>query len=326
MSKRCLYCYQNLQENETDFHVACSKKIFGVPIPPVLPYSENDMNELATQVIQSRTTVTGVQPKLSLHLASAEQPNLAKRFTIVGMWGSYILKTPSPHYPQLPEVEDLTMHLASIAKIKVVPHSLIRLSSGNLAYITRRIDRVKKEKLHMEDFCQLTDKLTEDKYRGSHEQVAKAILKFSTTPGLDVINFFELVLFSFLTGNADMHLKNFSLIYKPVIGPVFSPAYDLVASALIFPADDEDLALTLNGKKKKINRNDFIAAFTTLGLDAKQQENIFKKMNKAKSSWLEFIDISFLNDEMKLAYKNLIQNRFESVYPTTTNEQPTTHS
>ena len=317
MSTRCLYCYQLLNETETDFHSTCSKKIFGVPNPPELPYSENNMHELASQVIQTQATVTGVQPKLSLHLATAEQPNLAKRFTIVGMWGGYILKPPTPHYPQLPEVEDLTMHLASLAKIKVVPHCLIRLTSGNLSYITKRIDRVKKEKLHMEDMCQLTDKLTEDKYRGSHEQVAKAILKYSATPGLDVINFFELALFSFLTGSADMHLKNFSLIDQQATGPVLAPAYDLVATALVNPADDEDLALTLNGKKKRINRNDFIAAFTTLGLDIKQQENIFKKMEKALPSWFEFIDISFLSGEMKVNYKNLIVNRFSRLTTTT---------
>ena len=310
MSKRCLYCYQLLNENETDFHASCSKKIFSVTLPPVLPYSENNMEELAAQVIQTQAAVTGVQAKLSLHLASAEQPNLAKRFTIVGMWGEYILKPSSPHYPALPEVEDLTMHLASIAKIKVVPHSLIRLSSGNLAYITKRIDRKGTAKLHMEDMCQLTERLTEDKYQGSHEQVAKAILKYSANPGLDVVNFFELVLFSFLTGNADMHLKNFSLIHQPTIGSVFSPAYDLVATAFVNPADDEDLALTLNGRKKKINRNDFISAFTRLGLDEKQRDNIFKKMEKALPSWFEFIDISFLSNEMKIGYKNLIQHRF----------------
>lgn len=315
MSNRCLYCYQHLSENDIDFHPACSKKIFGESIPPVLPYSENNIDELATQVVRSRTAVTGVQPKLSLHLASAEQPHLAKRFTIVGMWGGYILKPPSPHYTQLPEVEDLTMHLASLAKIKVVPHSLIRLASGNLAFITKRIDRVKKEKLHMEDMCQLTDRLTEDKYRGSHEQVAKAILKYSSSPGLDLVNFFELVLFSFLTGNADMHLKNFSLIHQPATGPVFSPAYDLVATTLVNPADDEDLALALNGKKKKLNRYDFTTAFGTLGLDTKQQENLFKKMEKAKTKWLEFIEISFLSEEMKIGYKNLILDRFKRLYP-----------
>ena len=319
MSKRCLYCYQPLDENEMDFHANCSKKIFGVSIPPVLPYSEKNMEELAAQVIQTQAAVTGVQPKLSLHLASAEQPNLAKRFTIVGMWGEYILKPISPHYPELPEVEDLTMHLASIAKIKVVPHSLIRLSSGNLAYITKRIDRKGKVKLPMEDMCQLTERLTEDKYQGSHEQVAKAILKYSANPGLDVVNFFELVLFSFLTGNADMHLKNFSLILQSTIGSVFSPAYDLVATALVNPTDDEDLALTLNGKKKKINRNDFISAFTTIGLDEKQQNNIFKKMEKALPNWFEFIDISFLSDEMKAEYKNLIQYRFHRLYSTHNN-------
>ena len=310
MKKRCLYCYLILENEEHDYHASCSRKIFGALIAPKLPYSESNMEGLAMQVIQSQTSVTGVQPKLSLHLASAKEPNLAKKFTIVGMWGGYILKPPSPYYANMPEVEDLTMHLAHIAKIKVVPHSLIRLQSGNLAYITKRIDRVRKSKLHMEDMCQLTEKLTEDKYRGSHEQVAKAILKYSANPGLDVVNFFEVVLFSFLTGNADMHLKNFSLIYEPTIGPVFSPAYDLVATALVNPADDEDLALTLNGKRKKINRSDFIKAFTTLGLDIKQQENIFDKMEKAFPKWKQMIDISFLNEDWKEMYKELLKERF----------------
>ena len=111
-----------------------------------------------------------------------------------------------------------------------------------------------------------------------------------------------------------MHLKNFSLIHQPEMGPVFAPAYDLVATALVNPADEEDLALTLNGKKKKINLNDFIAAFSTHGLDAKQQENIFKKMEKAKSNWLDFIEISFLSNNMKAEYKKLIQNRFDRLY------------
>ncbi|MBK5270916.1 MAG: HipA domain-containing protein [Bacteroidia bacterium] len=310
MKKRCLYCYAALDTNEVDFHAVCSKKMFGTPVPPELPYSEDKMEELAEQVIQSQTAVTGVQPKISLHLASAREPNRPKRFTIVGMWGGYILKPPSPHYPHMPEVEDVTMHLASIARIKVVPHSLIRLQTGNLAYITKRIDRVKKSKLHMEDMCQLTERLSEDKYHGSYEQIAKAIQQYSKNPGLDVINFFELLLFSFLTGNADMHLKNFSLINHPGIGPVLSPAYDLLATALVNPADNEDMALTLNGKKKKIKRSDFETAFNTLKLDPKQQENIFTKMKKILPNWEEMIDISFLDDEWKKMYKSLIKERF----------------
>lgn len=308
--KRCLYCYGLLEKHEKDFHPACSKKIFGQVIPPEVNYLESQMEDLALQVVRSQMAVTGVQPKISLGLSSGADKHEPKRFTIVGLWGGYILKTPTPHYNQLPEVEDITMHLANIAKIRVVPHTLIRLQSGNLAYLTKRIDRDKKNKLHMEDMCQLTERLTEDKYHGSYEQVAKAILKYSANPGLDVINFFEQVLFSFLTGNADMHLKNFSLIRLPGIGNVLSPAYDMVATALVNPADDEDMALTINGKKKKLNRKDFNTAFTSLNLDIKQQENIFKRMEKSKDRWMEFIDISFLSNEFTSSYKNIIQDRF----------------
>jgi serine/threonine-protein kinase HipA len=309
-----------LEADEVDFHATCSKKMFGLSVPPELPFSEHNMEELAGQLIHSHTAVTGVQPKLSLHLASEEEPNRPNRFTIVGMWGGYILKPPSPLYLHMPEVEDLTMHLAHLAKIKVVPHSLIRLQSGNLAYISKRIDRVKKSKLHMEDMCQLTERLSEDKYQGSYEQIAKAILKYSANPGLDVVNFFELVVFSFLTGNADMHLKNFSLINMPAIGPLLSPAYDLLATALVNPADDEDLALTLNGRKRKIKRSDFEAAFHTLNLDVKQQENIFKKMEKSRMKWFEFIDISFLDLQWRSAYKKLINERFVRLNLSTNNE------
>ncbi len=311
--KRCLFCYQPLRGNEIDFHPSCSRKIFDQPIPPELPYMEAQMAELALKVVQTMVTVTGVQAKLSLHLESPEGKRAPKRFTIVGLWGGYILKPHTAHYKQLPEVEDLTMHLAQIAKIDVVPHCLVKLMDGDLAYITKRIDRNKKNKLHMEDMCQLTERLTEDKYHGSYEQIAKAIVKYSSNPGLDVVNFFEQVLFSFLTGNADMHLKNFSLILKPGVGNVLAPAYDLVATALVNPADKEDLALTLNGKKKKINRNDFIAAFRTLNLDPKQQENIFRKMVSAKAGWMDFIGISFLSDDFKERLMTIIEQRFKRI-------------
>ena len=306
----CLYCYETLKDDEIDFHASCSKKIFGLPTPPELPYTETQMEALALQVVKSQMTVTGVQPKLSLELAPSENKNEPKRFTIVGLWGGYILKPPTSNYPQLPEVEDVTMHLAAIAKIKVVPHSLIRLQSGNLAYITKRIDRIKREKIHMEDMCQLTERLTENKYHGSYEQIAKAIIKYSVNPGLDVVNFMEQVLFSFLTGNADMHLKNFSLINQPNRGTILSPAYDMVATAIVNPADDEDLALTLNAKKKKIKRSDFEAVFTRLNLKSKQQQNIFQKMEKAKEKWFECIDKSFISDDFKEQYKELIMERF----------------
>ncbi len=188
------------------------------------------------------------------------------------------------------------------------------MDSGNLAYITKRIDRTKKGKLAMEDMCQLTERLTEDKYRGSYEQIAKAIMKYSATPGLDVVNFFELVLFSFITGNADMHLKNFSLLEQPGLGMAFSPAYDLVNTALVNPADQEELALTLNAKKKKLKKQDFVAAMNTLKLQAKQQENIFNKMHKALPKWEALIDLSFLTEDFKAQYKEIIRERMARLY------------
>jgi serine/threonine-protein kinase HipA len=311
--RRCLFCYLPLANEDQDFHPSCSKKIFGQSTPPALPYTEADLEPLAKEVIQSKTAVTGVQAKLSLHITGNEKDAAEKRFTIVGLWGGYILKPPTTLYKQLPEVEDVTMHLARLAKIKTAPHSLVRLTSGNLAYITKRIDRVKKGKLAMEDMCQLTERLTEDKYHGSYEQIAKAIQKYSAIAGLDVVNFFELVLFSFLTGNADMHLKNFSLLEQPGLGMVLSPAYDLVNTALVNPADDEEMALNLNGRKKKLKKQDFVAAMNSLKLDEKQQENIFKKMEKSILKWMEQIDISFLSNEFKEHYKQIVRERFERI-------------
>ena len=305
----CLFCYQPLSENEQDFHTSCSKKIFGQSTPPALPYSEEDLEPLAKEVIQSQTAVTGVQAKLSLHISGSNKKGTERRFTIVGLWGGYILKPPTVMYPQLPEVEDVTMHLAQLAKIKTAPHSLIRLQSGNLAYITKLIDRTKKGKLSMEDMCQLTERLTEDKYHGSYEQIGKAIQKHSATQGLDVVNFFELVLFSFLTGNADMHLKNFSLLEQPGLGMTLSPAYDLVNTALVNPADEEEMALTLNERKKKLIKEDWIAAMHTLKVDQKQHENIFKKMSIAFPKWLELLDRSFMSDEFKERYKIILTER-----------------
>lgn len=307
----CLFCYQPLAANEQDFHASCSKKIFGQPTPPELPYSEEDLEPLAKKVIQSQTAVTGVQAKLSLHITGNQKEGNERRFTIVGLWGGYLLKPPTALYPQLPEVEDVTMHLAQLAKIKTAPHSLIRLQSGNLAFVTKRIDRTKNGKLAMEDMCQLTERLTEDKYHGSYEQIAKAIQRHSVTPGLDVVNFFELVLFSFLTGNADMHLKNFSLLEQPGLGMVLSPAYDLVNTTLVHPADEEEMALTLNGRKKKMTRQDFVAAMNTLKLEEKQQEMIFNKMAKAWPRWQELIDRSFMSVEFKEQYKSLLKERMD---------------
>lgn len=312
--RRCLYCYQPLEDEGPEFHGSCSVKIFGTALPPDLPYNEDQMLNLAEEVIKSQTSVTGAQPKLSLHLDKPAKKDEPQRFTIVGLWGGYILKPPSTHYRSLPELEDLTMHLAEIAGMDVVPHSLIRLSSGKLSYITRRIDRISTQKIPMEDMCQLTERLTEQKYNGSHEQIGKAIVKYSAIPGLDLVNFFEQVLFSFLTGNADMHLKNFSLIENPDLGFVLSPAYDMVASSLVVEGDNEELALSLNGKKKNIRKKDFIEPMSRFNIDPKAIGNIFNKMLISVDKWHAYIDISFLPVEMKTSYHDLIRERAGRIY------------
>src|SRR5574344_1244699 len=195
---RCFFCYQELESGQIDFHTKCAQKIFGTKDVPLLPYTRADLQPLAEKVIRSQTTLTGVQPKLSLDINNAESP---KRFTIVGLWGSYILKPQTEQFAHLPELEDLTMHLAEAVKIQVVPHSLVRFEDGELCYLTRRIDRGKNGlKFPMEDMCQLSERLTEYKYRGSYEQIAKLIMQYSTTPKLDVVNFWEQVLFSWITG------------------------------------------------------------------------------------------------------------------------------
>ena len=311
--ERCLYCYKELNENEKDFHKTCSKKIFGTPTVPELPYTHDNITTLATQIIRSQTTLTGVQPKLSLDLNKGSHEGM-NRFTLVGLWGRYILKPQTELFAQLPEVEDLTMHLAELAKIKVVPHSLIRFADNKLCYITRRIDRTAKgKKLAMEDMCQLTERLTEHKYKGSYEKIGKAIVKYSSVPKLDLVNFWEVVLFSWITGNADMHLKNFSLYSKTKGNYTLTPAYDLVSTALVMPDDKEELGLTLNSKKKKIKKNDFVLSMKASGLEDKIIENIFKKFIKVQSKWNEFIDISFLSSDMKERYKEIIQTNIDKL-------------
>lgn len=305
--ERCLYCYQPLEEKQIDFHPQCSKKIFGTATPPALPYTKADIESLALEVVRSQVTITGVQPKLSIDLSKEKEGE--KRFTIVGLWGGYILKPQTEQYLNLPENEDLSMHLAELAKIRTVPHSLIRFKDGSLAYITKRIDRDKKgNKIPMEDMCQLTEKLTEQKYKGSHEQIAKKIVEFSAYPVLDLINYFEVLLFCYLTGNADMHLKNFSL-YKGTGEYTFTPAYDLLSTKLVIPEDNEELALTLNGKKRKLKKSDFDNLLKTFKVDEKAIENVYDKFRKILPQWNDFIDVSFLPEQMKEEYKYLIQNR-----------------
>ena len=227
----------------------------------------------------------------------------------MGLWGDYIFKPQTEAYPQLPENEDLTMHLAEAAKIKVVPHSLIRLSDGKLGYITKRIDRTKNgEKIDMEDMCQLTLHPTEYKYKSSYEQIARTITKYSSTPKLDLTNYMQLLLYCFVTGNNDMHLKNFSL-YRPEKDYLLAPAYDLLNTTIVNPKDKEELALPLSGRKTKLRVADFLNTARTIGLEESVVLRLIKGLQKALPKWQVLIQSSFLDENMKKAYQELIMSR-----------------
>ncbi len=307
MEHKCLYCYGPVEPGQ-DFHEKCSNAFFGSPTPPVMPYSFDQMDELAKNVVERSVAVPGAQPKLSLTLVKEKREAPGARLTVVGaLGGSYIFKPPSDRFPEMPENEHATMRLAEAFGIRVVPSSLIRLASGELSYITKRVDRTASgEKIHMIDMFQITEAF--DKYRGSMEKVGKALYSYSSNPLLDKTFYFDLALFCFLTGNNDMHLKNFSMIEGPS-GWTLAPAYDLLNVAIVLPEDTEEFALTVAGKKRKLKKTHFEQLGESLGLTPKQVKGTFGRMTEKKQGALELLDRSFLSAEMKSAYKKLIESR-----------------
>ena len=308
---KCLYCYQALENDQHDYHPSCIKKLFGTTQAPVIDFDLNQLEELAKQIVIQSKAITGVQPKLSLNVE--KHKNKPTRLTIVGFHGDFILKPPTSIFKELPENEDVTMHLAELVKIKTAKHGLIRLKSGELAYITKRFDRNKGDKIAVEDFCQLSENLTEHKYRGSIEKIGKLVYTFTKNQGYEAQRLFELVLFCYLTGNADMHLKNFSLIENSLEEFELSPAYDLLNTAIVMPEDKEESALTINGKKSKLNRIDFQVLATSLKISNKSLEAIYKRFEAILPTWLSWIDQSFLTEEFKDEYSHLITHRFKKL-------------
>ena len=311
MENRCLYCYKPV-EGENDFHEKCSMDFFGTSTPPKIEYSLDQMDELAKNVVERSVAVPGVQAKLSMSLVKKNKENSDTRLTVIGaLGGQYIFKPPSDRFREMPENEHVTMRIAESFGIQVVPSSLIRLLSGELSYITKRVDRTQTgAKIHMLDMFQITEAF--DKYRSSLEKVGNALGSYSSNTLLDKIFYFDLVIFSFITGNNDMHLKNFSMIEGPS-GWILSPAYDLLNVAIIFPDDPEELALTLVGKKKKLKREHFEQLGNGLGLTPKQIKGSFNRLLKNKSKAIDWIDKSFLSENMKIAYKDLLEEKYKQL-------------
>ncbi len=311
MENKCLYCYKPIEPGH-DFHRMCSNEFFGKQIPPTVAYTLNQMDELARYVVERSVAVPGVQAKLSMSLIKDAVTNSGSRLTVMNaLDGQYIFKPPSERFQEMPENEHLSMRMAEAFGIRVVPSSLIRLASGERAYISRRIDRTASGgKIHILDMLQITEAF--DKYKSSMEKVGKALKLYSSRTQLDLIFFLELALFSFLTGNNDMHLKNFSMIESPS-GWVFAPAYDLLNVSILNPDDPEELALTLAGKKKKLRRAHFEQLGAVLNLTSKQIEGAFRRMSVNKPTAISWIDNSLLSAPAKLAYKKVVEDRYQQL-------------
>ena len=313
----CLCCGKPLKNNNIyGWHKSCIKNFFNMDIIPELNLDKNTLEELTKTATNNGITVTGVQKKLSLHISSK---SATPKLTIIDYPTGYILKPPVKEYKSLPEAEHLVMSMAKYTGISTVPFALLK-SNNEFFYVTKRIDRIKEtntyRKIAMEDFCQLSLKLTEDKYKGSYEQCAKIIQKYSSQNLMDLSELYLRLLFCFIVGNSDMHLKNFSLIQNDDNKNLYilSPAYDLLPVNLVLPEDIEQFALTLNGKKNNIKKNDFIKFAKNIGINEKAAIKMIEKIVSLKDKYIDMVNNSFLSDKMKNDFIELILSRYDAMF------------
>ena len=322
----CLCCGKPIMNGSeaaelAGWHEACIRKFFGTSALPELNISEEVLVKLADESTGRGFTVPGVQKKISLHLESAGRK---PRLTLINYPTGYILKPQTGIYEALPEAEYLVMQMAAKTGISTVPFALIYLDSSHssLAYITKRIDRILPARSHpgtellaMEDFCQLDQRMTEDKYRGSYERCSKVISRYSQMPGIDLSELFLRIVFSFVTGNSDMHLKNFSLIETSAGSQVYqlSEAYDLLPVNVIIPEDDEQMALTVNGKKHNIRRNDFLKFADSSGISCEAAMKMIQKILSMEERYLRLCEESWLPESMKERFCALIEERLRAL-------------
>ena len=311
----CLCCGKPLEKSteQTGWHRSCIKKFFGTKELPEIEIDEQTLEQLATENTNKGYTVPGVQKKLSLHLFSE---NNKPRLTLVNHPTGYIIKPQVSQFESLPEAEHLVMSMAETVGIMTVPHALISKNSS-YAYITKRVDRIITDTavkmLAMEDFCQLDFRLTQDKYKGSYERCAKIIERYSCRKGLDLTELFLRLVFSFVVGNSDMHLKNFSLLETSEGSEMYqlSPAYDLLPVNVILPEDQEECALALNGKKMNLRKKDFLVFADNCGLSRTSAEKMIQMVISKKGKFYKMCEESLLSEVMKDQFKALIEKRLE---------------
>lgn len=272
------------------------------------PLSASEQRKTSLKQV-NKVSIQGMQPKISARL------NLAKSyFEVTNINSTFILKPQSDVYVQLPENEDLSMRLAKSVGIAVPLHGLIYCKDGSLTYFIKRFDRAGKQKIAVEDFCQLTNKKPDEKYDSSMEHLIPIIEKYCTFPVIEKAQFLLRTLFNFIIGNNDMHLKNFALIrYNNKVE--LAPAYDFLNTSIVLDETDEELALSLNKTKNNLKQKDLIdyLAYDRLELNHKTVDKIIAKINSQKSYWQQLIEVSFLESSLKEAYFKLIEQRLKII-------------
>ena len=308
----CLCCNKKIK-NGTSYHSKCLKKLFGTEKIPVIDFASTELiSEISKNI--GKMSISGVQIKASVKLD--KKKNIIE---IIPSSGTHILKPEPSDYPELPQNENLCMNTAEAAGMEVPPHGLFFMSDKKLCYIVKRFDRDDKgQKIHVEDMAQLMNLPSDSKYEASLEKVGNVILRFSKKPYLDLIYFLERLIFCFLIGNGDMHLKNWSLISKQegTAGDYrLSPCYDFICSKLYLPGEDES-ALTLNGKRNKISATDFDAFARYLKMDKKAYQNIICKIMDLKDIFLEMIENTFYF-ERRGRLKEILSGNYKKLSQTT---------
>ncbi|MGE3063506.1 MAG: type II toxin-antitoxin system HipA family toxin [bacterium] len=303
MNNRCISCGL-LLKGEKFMHEKCIKSLFSVSKIPSVGFSLKEISVKAQECV-GKLSISGVRPKLS---AKINRKNA--KVEIVHTGGRFIIKPQTDRFPQMPENENLCMTIFEIAGIKTALHGIIPLADNSNAYIVRRFDREGNEKIHFEDMQSVLDE--DDKYEGSAEKIGDAIKSHAKFPGLEIQNFFKIVIMNFIVGNGDAHLKNYGFIYEDDGNKILSPCYDIVSSKLVI-RKEEDSALTINGKKNKLKAGDFHKLAEAMGIDERISLNIIKEITEVRDTIISFVeDYPFMYD-MKRDCIKILQDGYERI-------------
>lgn len=303
----CLSCEWEITEvSDTSTHLRCARKLFRSSLVPKIDFAYADIQREAQKLI-GKMSISGVQPKLSVAVNKK-----TRRLEVVPSGGTHILKPSPESFPFLSENENLCMNLAREMAVETPPHGLVKMSDGRLAYLVRRFDRGEQcEKIHVEDFAQLLGK--SDKYDGSAEQIGKFLKRHSSVPFIDTQKLFVRILFYFLIGNGDAHLKNFAVV-ESASGRRLAPAYDIVSSRVVLPAENDEMALAINGRKNRIDRRDFASLADSLEVNLKQRGRFFALGRALDARIRTYLVRSFLPDKWRKEMESVFEERFKRLF------------